>query len=82
MQAWRYVGWLTTRDRRPAREALRNMLHLIFDLNGIRPLVANWEDAARGLFERVYRQSVGRIVDEKTKELLAALLSYPDVRSG
>ena len=26
-------------------------------------------------------ESVGRIVDEKTKELLAALLSYPDVRS-
>ena len=34
-----------------------------------------------GLFERVYRESIGRIVDEKTKELLAALLSYPDVRS-
>jgi hypothetical protein len=26
-------------------------------------------------------ESVGRIVDEKTKELLAALLSYPDVKS-
>jgi hypothetical protein len=33
------------------------------------------------LFERVYRESVGRVVDEKTKELIAALLSCPDVKS-
>jgi hypothetical protein len=65
----------------PAREAPRNMLHLMFDPNGMRPLVANWEDAARGLFERLYREAVGRIVDKKTKGLLAALLSHPDVRS-
>jgi transcription regulator MmyB-like protein len=58
------------------------MLHLIFDPNGMRPFVANWEDAAGGLFERAYREAIGRIVDEKTKELLAALLSCPDVRSG
>jgi hypothetical protein len=64
-----------------AREGPRNMLHLMFDPKGMRPFVANWEDAARGLFERVYRESVGRIVDEKTRELLAALLSYPDVKS-
>jgi hypothetical protein len=30
---------------------------------------------------RVYRESVGRVVDEKTRELLAALLAYPDVDS-
>jgi hypothetical protein len=41
----------------------------------------NWQDAARGLFERVYRESVGRVVDEKTKELPSALLAYPDVNS-
>jgi transcriptional regulator with XRE-family HTH domain len=64
-----------------AREGPRNMLHLMFDPSGMRPFVANWEEAARGLFERVYRESVGRVVDEKTKELLATLLSYPDVRS-
>jgi hypothetical protein len=31
--------------------------------------VANWQDVARGLFERVNRESVGRVVDEKTKEI-------------
>jgi transcriptional regulator with XRE-family HTH domain len=63
-----------------ARKGPRNMLHLMFDPNGLRPFVANWEDTARGLFERVYRESIGRVVDDKTKELLAALLAYPDVK--
>jgi transcriptional regulator with XRE-family HTH domain len=58
----------------------RNMLHLMFDPKGMRPFVANWEDLARGLFERVYRESVGRFVDEATRELLAGLLAYPDVK--
>ncbi|WP_246675896.1 hypothetical protein [Mesorhizobium sp. B2-5-4] len=47
----------------------------------MRPFVANWPDVARSLFERVYRESIGRVVDEKTRELLAALLAYPDVNS-
>jgi transcriptional regulator with XRE-family HTH domain len=64
-----------------AREGPRNMLHLMFDPKGMRPFVANWQDVAKGLFERVYRESVGRVVDDKTKELLAALLAYPDVKS-
>jgi len=43
--------------------------------------IANWEDAAKGLFQRVYRESVGRVIDEKNPELLAALLAYPDVKT-
>jgi hypothetical protein len=35
----------------------------------------------RGAIRACLWESAGRIVDEKTKELLAALLSYPDVRS-
>ena len=64
-----------------ARKTPRNMLHLMFDPEGMRPFVANWENLAKGLFERVYRESVGRVVDEKTRELLAALLAYPDVKT-
>jgi transcriptional regulator with XRE-family HTH domain len=64
-----------------ARKGPRNMLHLIFDPEGMRPFVANWEEVAKGLIERVYRESVGRVVDEKTRELLAALLAYPDVKT-
>ena len=59
----------------------RNVLHLMFDPERLRPFIANWEDVAKSLFERVYRESVGRLVDEKTQELLAALLAYPSVKA-
>jgi len=58
----------------------RNMLHLIFDPNGMRPFVANWDKTAQSLIQRVNRESVGRVVDEKTSELLRALYAYPDVK--
>ncbi|WP_430691520.1 helix-turn-helix domain-containing protein [Mesorhizobium vachelliae] len=64
-----------------ARHAPRNMLHLMFDPKGMRPFIANWPDVARSLFERIYRESIGRVLDEKTKTLLAELLAYPDVKS-
>ena len=64
-----------------ARPAPRNLLHLMFDPAGMRPFIANWDDAARSLLGRVYRESVGRVVDEKTRELLTELLAYPDVRA-
>jgi MmyB-like transcription regulator ligand binding domain len=63
------------------REGPKNTLHLLFDPKEMRPFVANWEDVAKSLFERVYRESVGRVVDEKTKALVAALLAYPDVKN-
>lgn len=59
----------------------RNMLHLMFDPDGMRPFIANWEQVARGLFERIHRESVGRVVDDRTKALQAALLAYPDVKT-
>jgi transcriptional regulator with XRE-family HTH domain len=64
-----------------AREGPRNMLHLIFDPNGMRPFIADWESVAKSLIQRVYRETVGRVIDEKTRELLAALLAYPDVKA-
>jgi transcriptional regulator with XRE-family HTH domain len=64
-----------------ARKSPRNMLHLIFDPEGMRPFVLDWERTARSLIQRVYRESVGRVVDEKTSELLRELHAYPDVRA-
>jgi transcriptional regulator with XRE-family HTH domain len=64
-----------------ARTAPRNLLHLMFDPDGMRPFIANWEGVAKSLFQRVYRESVGRVIDERTRELLAALLAYPDVKA-
>lgn len=58
----------------------RNVLHLMFDPKGMRPHILNWEAVAEALLQRVYRESVGRIIDEKMKELLTSLRAYPDVK--
>jgi len=64
-----------------ARKTPRNLLHLMFDPKGMRPFIINWPDVAASLIQRVYRESIGRIVDEKTKELLAQLRAYPGVKA-
>jgi transcriptional regulator with XRE-family HTH domain len=62
-----------------SREGPRNMLHLIFDPQGMRPFVADWDTVSRSLLQRVYRESVGHVIDERTRRLLDELLAYPDV---
>ena len=63
-----------------ARPSPRNMLHLIFDPQGMRPFIANWQSLARAMIQRVYRETVGHVVDEQTRDLVTSLLSYPDVK--
>ncbi|MGV2287953.1 helix-turn-helix transcriptional regulator [Trinickia sp. YCB016] len=64
-----------------ARKGPRNMLHLVFDPDGMRPFVADWEAVAKSLIQRVHRESVGRVIDGETQQLLAELLAYPDVQA-
>lgn len=59
----------------------RNLLHLMFDPAGMRPFIANWPEAGRGLLARVYRESVGHVIDIKTKRLLDELSQYPGVKA-
>ena len=63
-----------------ARPAPRNLLHLMFDPDGMRPFIANWPQMARGLLARVHRESVGHVVDLRTKALLEELSRYPGVK--
>jgi transcriptional regulator with XRE-family HTH domain len=62
-----------------ARKGPRNMLHLVFDPLGMRPFVTDWENVARSLLQRVYRESIGHVIDDGTQHLLDELLAYPDV---
>jgi transcriptional regulator with XRE-family HTH domain len=64
-----------------ARPKPRNLLHLLFDPQGMRPFIANWSEVAAGLVERVAREAVGRVIDETTKCLLAELAAYGGVDS-
>jgi len=63
-----------------ARPKPRNLLHLMFDPSALRPFIANWDEVARALIERVYREAVGGVVDEKCQDLVAALLAYPGTK--
>ncbi|NYF90775.1 helix-turn-helix transcriptional regulator [Tunturiibacter empetritectus] len=58
----------------------RNLLHLLFDPEGVRPFVEDWNVVASGLLQRVYREAVGHVTDKKTKELLDDLKKYSGVR--
>jgi transcriptional regulator with XRE-family HTH domain len=62
-----------------SRKGKRNMLHLMFDPQGMRPFLADWDEVSRSLLQRVYRESVGRVIDDDTRRLLDELLAYPDV---
>jgi transcriptional regulator with XRE-family HTH domain len=63
-----------------ARERPRNLLRLMFDPAGMRPFIANWSEAGRGLVARVYRESLGHVVDIQTRQLLDELFRYPGVQ--
>ncbi|RUL66744.1 XRE family transcriptional regulator [Dyella dinghuensis] len=85
----RYWNVLNTNESSPrffgsfidmaARTEPRNMLHLMFDPDGMRPFVVDWETVARSLIQRVYRETVGRVLDEQTNALLDELFAYPGV---
>ena len=51
----------------------------MFDPNGLRPHVSNWEAVAETLVQRVHREAVGGVPDAATEGLLAEVLAYPDV---
>ncbi|MEK2605278.1 helix-turn-helix transcriptional regulator [Burkholderia arboris] len=61
-----------------AREGPRNLLRLMFDPHGMRPFVADWSTVSRSLLQRVHRESVGRVLDDETRQLLDDLLASPD----
>jgi transcriptional regulator with XRE-family HTH domain len=86
----RYWNVLLTNDAAPrffscfidmsARPSPRNMLHLMFDPQGMRPFGADWPTLATSLLQRVYREAVGHHVDQKIKDLVTELVAYPDVQ--
>lgn len=85
----RYWNVLTTNESSPrffgsfidlaSRTAPRNILHLIFDPEGMRPFVVDWETVARSLVQRIYGETIGRVMDERTRALLDELFAYPGV---
>jgi transcriptional regulator with XRE-family HTH domain len=57
----------------------RNLLRLMFDPNGLRPFVANWDAVAASLFQRVHREAAGGVLDDVMRSLIDELLAFPGV---
>src|SRR5436190_10899165 len=56
-----------------------NVVRLMFDAQGLRPCVGNWEAVAETLLQRVHREAVGGVPDAATDRLLEEVLGYPDI---
>lgn len=55
-----------------------NVLQLIFDPAGLRPVIANWSQVAKALLDQVHRAALWTR-DPAMHALLTTLLAYPDV---
>ena len=73
----RFFGSFVDLSKRPKP---RNLLDLIFDPEGMRPFIENWEDVALGLLQRIDHEAVGHVADSRTIELMDHLKLYPGVR--
>ena len=73
----RFFGSFVDLSKRPKP---RNLLDLMFDPDGMRPFIENWSEVAPGLLQRVYRETIGRVTDTRTMELLGHLMKYPEVK--
>ena len=57
-----------------------NVLHLVFDPNGFRKIIVNWEAIAKALLNEAYRR-LAWARDETLRQLITEILSYPGVPS-
>ena len=55
-----------------------NVLHLLFDPNGLRKAILNWEAIAKSLLNEAYRR-LAWARDDKLKTLITEILAYPGV---
>jgi hypothetical protein len=58
-----------------------NGVRLVFQPDGLRPFIENWDVIAAQIIRRVHREAVANPSDETLKHFLDELLSYPDVPS-
>ncbi|MGE3336107.1 MAG: hypothetical protein AB7I36_20935 [Rhodospirillaceae bacterium] len=56
-----------------------NVLRLMFHPDGLRANLTNWDAVAPALVQRLHREAVGGVLDERSRELLAEILRYPGV---
>lgn len=60
------------------RQPRFNVLHLLFDPNGFRKVIVNWEQIAKSLLNQAYRR-LAWARDDTLRRLIAEILDYPGV---
>lgn len=55
----------------------RNLLELTFDPAALRPHIEDWDTVAAGLLQRVHREALGLVIDDRLQALLDRLKRYP-----
>lgn len=61
--------------------APHNGVRLVFDPNGLRPFIENWETVAAHIIRRVHRDAIDNPFDQGLQDFLKELLSYAGVPS-
>ena len=64
-------------EQQPHFPDSNNILELLFDPDGLRPFVENWDEVARILLHRIQRERM--IHKDRKSDLLDRLMSYPDI---
>ena len=59
--------------------AEQNMIRFILNPDGLRPVLANWEETAGDLIRHLHTQIAASPSDDRAKALLAEVLAYPGV---
>jgi len=55
-----------------------NVMHLLFDPNGFRKIIVNWEQIAKSLLNEAYRR-LAWARDDALRKLIRDILSYPGI---
>lgn len=63
----------------PSSGGRANIVRLVFDPGALRPWIRNWDDVAGALIQRVHREAVGGVLDDRTRLLLREVLDLPGV---
>ncbi len=61
------------------RDGKINLMQVIFDPQGLRPFIANWEELAEHLLQRLHREVLAEGENEHSHKLFNELMSYPNV---
>jgi PAS domain-containing protein len=72
-------GWVLREHAAADDDDPANLIRNFFDPDGLRPYVANWDEAAAALIQCVHREAIGGAPDARTTQLLDDALAYPGV---